>query len=30
VRRLIPPIGGLDLAPLFVLIGLQALIVALG
>ena len=29
VRRLIPPIGGLDLAPLFVLIGLQALIVAL-
>ena len=30
VRRLIPPIGGLDLAPLFILIGLQALIVALG
>lgn len=30
VRRLIPTIGGLDLAPLFVLIGLQALIVALG
>ena len=30
VRRLIPPIGGLDLAPLFVLIGLQALIHALG
>jgi len=30
VRRLIRPIGGLDLAPLFVLIGLQALIIALG
>jgi YggT family protein len=25
VRRVIPPIGGLDLAPVFVLIGLQAL-----
>ncbi len=25
VRRLIPPIGGLDISPLFVLIGLQAL-----
>lgn len=30
VRRLIPPIGGLDLAPLFVLLGLQALLMALG
>lgn len=27
VRRLIPPIGGLDLSPLFVLIGLQALLI---
>ncbi|CAN5200702.1 YggT family protein [soil metagenome] len=27
IRRLIPPIGGLDLSPLFVLIGLQALII---
>lgn len=27
VRRLIPPIGGLDLSPLFVLIGLQALMI---
>ncbi|MEJ2515402.1 MAG: YggT family protein [Gammaproteobacteria bacterium] len=26
VRRFIPPIGGLDLSPLFVLIGLQALL----
>jgi len=25
VRRLIPPIGGLDLSPIFVLIALQAL-----
>ena len=29
VRRLIPPIGGLDLSPLFVLIGLQALMIVL-
>jgi len=29
VRRIIPPIAGLDLSPLFVLIGLQALIMAL-
>ena len=29
VRRLIPPIGGLDLSPLFVLIGLQALLLAI-
>ncbi len=28
VRRVIPPIGGLDLSPLFVIIGLQALIMA--
>lgn len=28
VRRIIPPIGGLDLSPLFVIIGLQALIMA--
>jgi YggT family protein len=27
VRRVIPPIGGLDLSPLFVLIGLQALLI---
>jgi YggT family protein len=27
VRRFIPPIGGLDLSPLFVLIGLQALLI---
>jgi YggT family protein len=27
VRRLIPPIGGIDLSPLFVLIGLQALLI---
>jgi YggT family protein len=27
VRRLIPPIAGLDLSPLFVLIGLQALLI---
>jgi YggT family protein len=27
VRRLLPPIGGLDLSPLFVLIGLQALLI---
>lgn len=27
VRRLVPPIGGLDLSPLFVLIGLQALLI---
>lgn len=27
VRRIIPPIGGLDLSPLFVLIGLQALLI---
>ncbi|MGH8495733.1 MAG: YggT family protein [Gammaproteobacteria bacterium] len=26
VRRIVPPIGGIDLSPLFVLIGLQALI----
>jgi YggT family protein len=29
VRRLIPPIGGLDLSPLFVLIGLQAVLIML-
>ncbi|MFU8896787.1 MAG: YggT family protein [Gammaproteobacteria bacterium] len=29
VRRIIPPIGGLDLSPLFVLIGLQALLIML-
>jgi YggT family protein len=29
VRRLIPPIGGLDLSPLFVLIGLQAVLILL-
>ncbi len=29
VRRVIPPIGGLDLSPLFVLIGLQALLIML-
>lgn len=29
VRRLIPPIGGLDLSALFVLIGLQALLILL-
>jgi YggT family protein len=29
VRRLIPPVGGLDLSPLFVLIGLQALLLAI-
>jgi YggT family protein len=28
-RRIIPPIGGLDLSPLFVLIGLQALLILL-
>jgi YggT family protein len=27
LRRLLPPIGGLDLSPLFVLIGLQALLI---
>lgn len=27
LRRVIPPIGGLDLSPLFVLIGLQALLI---
>jgi YggT family protein len=27
VRRVIPPIGGLDLSPLFVLIGLQAILI---
>jgi YggT family protein len=27
VRRVIPPVGGLDLSPLFVLIGLQALLI---
>lgn len=27
VRRVLPPIGGLDLSPLFVLIGLQALLI---
>lgn len=27
VRRVVPPIGGLDLSPLFVLIGLQALLI---
>ncbi|HUG97997.1 MAG TPA: YggT family protein [Gammaproteobacteria bacterium] len=27
VRRILPPIGGLDLSPLFVLIGLQALLI---
>ena len=25
VRRIIPPIGGLDLSPLFVILGLQVL-----
>ena len=29
VRKVIPPIGGLDLSPLFVIIGLQALIMAI-
>ena len=29
VRRVIPTIGGLDLSPLFVIIGLQALLIAL-
>jgi YggT family protein len=29
VRRVIPPIGGLDLSPLFVLIGLQAVLIML-
>jgi YggT family protein len=29
VRRIIPAIGGLDLSPLFVIIGLQALLIAL-
>lgn len=29
VRKLIPPIGGIDLSPLFVLIGLQALLMAI-
>jgi YggT family protein len=29
VRRLIPPIGGLDFSPVFVLIGLQALLILL-
>ena len=29
VRRIIPPIGGLDLSPLFVLIGLNALLIPL-
>lgn len=29
VRKIIPPIGGLDLSPLFVLIGLQALLIAI-
>ncbi len=29
VRRVIPAIGGLDLSPLFVIIGLQALLIAL-
>ena len=29
VKRIIPTIGGLDLSPLFVLIGLQAVIIAL-
>jgi YggT family protein len=29
VRRFIPPIGGLDLSPLFVLIGLQAILILL-
>ena len=29
VRRVIPPIGGLDLSALFVLIGLQALLILL-
>lgn len=29
VRRLIPPLGGLDLSPLFVLIGLQVLVILL-
>jgi YggT family protein len=28
IRRLLPPVGGLDLAPLFVLLALQALILA--
>lgn len=30
VRRLVPPIGGVDLSPVFVLIGLQALLIVLG
>ncbi|HEX9208797.1 MAG TPA: YggT family protein [Steroidobacteraceae bacterium] len=29
VRRIIPPLGGLDLSPLFVMIGLQALLMLL-
>ena len=29
VKRIVPTIGGLDLSPLFVLIGLQAVIIAL-
>jgi YggT family protein len=29
VRRVIPPIGGIDLSPLFLLIGLQALLMAI-
>jgi YggT family protein len=29
-RRLLPPIGGLDFSPIFVLIGLQALLILLG
>jgi YggT family protein len=29
VRRIIPPIAGLDLSPLFVIIGLQALMMAI-
>jgi YggT family protein len=29
VRRVVPPVAGLDLSPLFVLIGLQALLIAL-
>lgn len=30
VQRMIPPIGGLDLSPLFVLLALQALLIVLG
>lgn len=30
VRRIVPPIGGVDLSPVFVLIGLQALLIMIG